>query len=385
MMCRNARDWWLCLVAMLLALNLVACSPVRAIEAADLVGAIAAGSGESRLRRGTPEPSRMPVAYRVEDRRREGDLYQPAEKASAAIVLVPGAAREGKDDPRLVALAVALARSRFVVLVPDLEAARALEIGAADAVEIADAVRHLGQRRAPAEASVGLVAISYAVGPAILAALAPEAGRHVRFIVGVGGYYDAVAAITFITTGQYRLAPGAPWLFRRPNEYGKWIFARGNADRLDDPADRRLLFEIAERKLDDPAADVSALAAQLGPEGDSVYRLLINTDPERTSELIDKLPTFLRREIEALDLRRHDLSVLDARLILLHGRDDAIIPYTESVALAHATAGRASLYVVDSLTHVDLAPSGLGDSLLLWQAAYLLLQERDSVALPITH
>ena len=34
--------------------------------------------------------------------------------------------------------------------------------------------------------------------------------------------------------------------------------------------------------MKNPAADVSALAGGLGPEGQSVYRLLTNADPERT-------------------------------------------------------------------------------------------------------
>jgi hypothetical protein len=354
------------------------------VEAGDLLGDIATGSGESRLKRGTPAPSRIPIAYRVEDRRRDADLYWPGERARAALVLVPGAAPRGKDDPRLVALASTLARSRFLVLVPDIEAVRALKISAADSVEIADGVRYLGENWTPAkESSVGLVAISYAVGPAILAALTPEARQRVRFIVGVGGYYDVVAAITFFTTGHYRPAPGEPWRYRRPNEYGKWIFARSNAERLSDPADRRLLFELAERKLAQPLADVSFLAARLGPDGASIYRLLVNADPESTAALVAALPAALRSEIEALDLRRRDLSMLEAHLILVHGRDDAIIPYTESVDLAAAVPGIASLYVVDSLAHVDLAPPGAGDMLLLWQAAYQLLKERDAMPAPI--
>jgi pimeloyl-ACP methyl ester carboxylesterase len=292
-------------------------------------------------------------------------------------VLVPGAAPEGKDDARLVALALALARKRFEVLVPDIEAVRALRIGAADAVEIADAVRHLGDAwGAAGEASVGVVAISYALGPAVLAALRPEARDEVRFIVGVGGYYDVVAAIAFFTTGRYRAPGEAEWRFRRPNEYGKWVFARSNADRLETPDDRRLLAELARRKLDDPAAEVAALAAALGPEGRSVWRLLVNTDPAEVPALVATLPPAIRGEIEALDLRRRDLAGLRARLLLLHGRDDGIIPYTESLALAAALPGQATLYIVDSLAHVDLGPA---DTLALWHAAYRLLEERDGV------
>jgi hypothetical protein len=368
--------------AALLALALGACSPGRALEAADLLGDIAAGPRAPRADAAVREPARLWVAYRVEDRRREGDLYLPGEGALAALVLVPGAAPEGKDDARLVALALALARKRFEVLVPDIAAVRALKIGAADAAEIADAVRHLAARKSAAgdETAIGMVAISYALGPAILAALRPEIREEVRFVVGVGGYHDVVAAITFFTTGHYRAAGEAAWRFRPPNAYGKWIFARSNADRLEDAGDRRRLFALAERKLEDPAADVSALAAALGAEGRSVWRLLTNADPERVPALIEDLPPAIRGQIEALDLRRRDLAALAARLLLLHGRDDAIIPYTESAALAAALPERTTLYLVDSLAHVDLGPAGLADTLALWHAAYRLLEERDAAA-----
>src|SRR5690606_18522519 len=108
----------------------------------------------------------------------------------------------------------------------------------------------------------------------------------------------------------------------------------------------------------------------------------INKDPERTPELVALLPPAIRSEIYGLDLRRRDLSVLRARLLLLHGRDDPIIPYTESAALAAAMPGRATLYLVDSLAHVDLGPSGLVDTMRLWLAAYRLLEERDRAPPP---
>ena len=86
----------------------------------------------------------------------------------------------------------------------------------------------------------------------------------------------------------------------------------------------------------------------------------------------------MRADIAALDLKRRDLSKLSARLILVHGRDDAIIPYSESKALAAAVPeGQAALYVVDNLAHVDLGAAGLVDILILWRAAYRLLSERE--------
>ena len=54
-----------------------------------------------------------------------------------------------------------------------------------------------------------VAAISYAVAPAILAALTQPGGERMALIVGIGGYHDLTAAITYLTTGYYRPAPGA--------------------------------------------------------------------------------------------------------------------------------------------------------------------------------
>jgi len=62
----------------------------------------------------TEQPSDYPTRW--DDG--EGDLYLPAGKARAAMVLVPGAAVMGRDEPRLKALARTFARASIAVLVP---------------------------------------------------------------------------------------------------------------------------------------------------------------------------------------------------------------------------------------------------------------------------
>ena len=131
------------------------------------------------------------------------------------------------------------------------------------------------------------------------------------------------------------------------------------------------------RKLADPAADVGDLVATLGAEGRPVQALLDNTEPEAVPALIDALPEAVRADIYALDLHRRDLSGLAAPLLLVHGRDDRIIPYSESVALA-AAAPRADLYLVDGLAHVTLDLADLDDVLTLWRAIHRLLELRDA-------
>jgi pimeloyl-ACP methyl ester carboxylesterase len=369
--------WRLARFVLVAGLMCAACSPSRGIEAARVLADLSSPDA-------TSEPGITPtaVAFPPGSGVARGDLYWPAD-ATAALVLVPGVVPEGKDDPRLVDFAQTLVRARFAVLVPDIANLRAQRVSPADAGAIAAAITWLAGCAGPADApSVGVIAISYAAGPAILAALRPDAGPRVRFLVAIGGYYDLAAVVTFFTTGYFRPGPGEPWQQGEPNAYGKWVFIAANAERLDDPDDRAALAAMAERKLEDLDADVADLRAGLGPQGRAVAALLDNRDPDRVPALIANLPEAVRSDLEALNLSQRDLAQLHARLLLVHGRDDPIIPSTESEALAAAAPDDTTLYVVDSLAHVELGPAGLVDGWKLWRAVYRLLALRDAGPMP---
>lgn len=381
-MCRSL--WLLALLLSLLAQ--AGCSPSRSLEALYVLGDIAAGAEASHLKTSTPEPVRQTIDYTFEGRRDIADVYRPGGDAAAeaVVVLVPGVVRQGKDDPRLVAFANTLGRARFLVFVPDLSNLRDLAVGSEDAVTLARAIRYAAGRGGIGKrASVGVVAFSYAAGPALLAALSEEVRHHVRFVYAVGGYYSLDMVVTYLTTGHHRQDAIHPWMRSEPSPYAQWVFVRSCAARLANDEDRKLLTAAADARLADPQADISVLLSRLGPEGRAVIAPFANSDPERVADLISGLPAPVLAELRALDLASRDLSPLEARLVLIHGRDDRLIPYTESVAMAAALpAQRATLSIIDSLEHVELRPGNIGDAISLWSAISSLLADRDRMPRP---
>jgi len=359
------------LLALLCWVWLAAGCGSRHHEALLVLEDLAAGSGPSRLKTTSPPPERTTVTYQVDGRRYQGDHYTPGKKARARIVLIPGAQPDGKDDPRLVNFATTLARIRFEVLVPDMAGLRSLQISAADVQGVRDAfVQLAGGTRLP----TGFGAFSYAAGPTILAALRPRIRDQVDFILAVGGYHDLERVIAFFTTGYHR--EDGDWRYLRPNAYGQWVFVYANLDRLADPTDREAFRRISRRRMADTDAPIDDLVGTLGPEGRALLSLLDNSDPARTPALIARLPAAIRADIDALNLANKDLAALKAKLILVHGRDDNIIPYTESLALtARLPEAQTDLFVVDALMHVDLKPDLL-QSWRLWRAIGALLHRQ---------
>lgn len=393
-------------IAFLVAL--AGCAPTRHVEAVRVLQDLAAGTGDSRLKRTTPAPLRQTVAYTVVGRAHHADLYLPAALDGciapvqvsarhcprAALVAVPGAVPQGKDDPRVVAFATTLARAGFAVMVPELAGYRQLRIRPSDAREIADAFAWVSRRPELApDGRAGMFAFSYSVGPAVLAALEDDIRGQVRFIVGLGGYHDLLRAMRFFTTGWFEHA-GA-WHHITPDDTGRMVLAYSSLDYLADTAADRAVFDrMVAQRMDDPRADLAPLAAKLSPDARAVYALALNADPARFDALFARLPRGMREDIARLDLARHDLAPLQARLILVHGRNDNLIPYTESLALADAVpAGQARVFLIRSvLGHVDMSVSDLfswrfwGEDLpdlwRLWRVIDLVLAEREDAAAP---
>lgn len=367
----------LILVMFLLAGALGGCVTAESWEATRLLQDIDAAGGASRLKETVPEPRRSTLRYEIQGRDGLADLYMPGEAPGAMLVLVPGFTEAGRNDARLVELARSLARARFAVLVPEVPGSRQLRVRLEDRQTIADAVRFAREQRpALAARGVGLVAISYAVGLAVLGSLDLEAATRPDFLVGLGGYYDTTAVVTFATTGRYRPPGERRWRRGHPLDSAKWIFLAGNAAVLDDPRDRQRLQEVGRDCFAPCAPDVAALRDELGPEGDALLDLITNDDPAQVPALIAALPPEVTRRLQALSLKHRDLSPLQGRLILIHGRRDPLVPFTESQALAQAVPG-SELFIIDDFSHITPRGVGWAGQLQLVNAIQAVLERRS--------
>lgn len=274
------------------------------------------------------------------------------------------------------------------MLASDLAGFRQLRLRPTNAREIADAFKYLeGRPDLAPDGRAGLFAFSYAVGPTVLAALEDDIREQVRFVVSLGGYHDLPRAMRYFTTGWFEHE--GRWRHNAPDDTGRLVLVDASLDYLPGAASDRELFErVVELRYRAPGADLAPLAAGLSAEGQAVYALAVNSDPARFPELLAGSPEAMRADMECLDLARRDLKPLKAPLLLVHGRNDNLIPYPESLALATALPeGQAEVVLIHRvLGHVDLGFSNLftwrfwGEDLpdlrRLWWAIDLLFAER---------
>ena len=366
----------------LLPLLLSGCASLNRHHQALLVlGDLSAGSETSRLKRRTEPPRREGLHYEHQGRAYQADLYHPPTLNRGSLILVHGFTEQGRRDARLVALARTLGRVGFRVMVPELDGLRDYSISTREVTAIVDAIRYATREGAETPSQTAIAAVSFAVGPTLIAAMDEAVAHRVSFVVAVGGYYDMTDMLRYVTTGEDRggIGRAAP----PPQREARWAVLLSQLHWLRDEQDRTLLESIARRRLADPDASVADDVRRLGPSGRALYALVTNQQPDRVEALIGKLPPALVNELEALDPSQRSLDRLQARLVLIHGPQDRVIPISHSRRLRDALpAGQARLFETEALKHVAVSP-GWRDGWALWRAVghVLALGERQQQGL----
>ena len=351
----------------------------RYFEAAWFLEDIAAGPSPSMWKTLHPAPTASGARWTVEGRAGEGDLYTPTEKIKGRMIFVPGLVADARRDPRVIAFAETLARAGFLTLVPQTTAFDGLKANAGDIQTLHDAATWLADTDFPdaPKTRIGIAALSYMAGPALLAASRAPLNEKVGFVFFIGGYYSMTDVIRFVTTRKFRLDDNEPWREESPADYALWAFLAAQAQGIEGP-DRDRLIAIASAKLKNSNADVTAIVATLESEGHAIYALIDNRDPDKVDALVTALPAPLRAQLDALDPSKQDLSGFTADALLVHGKDDPLIASTESEKLAAALGGRAHLYLLEQVTHVEVNRAGsFWDQLDMLFAGRRLLSYRE--------
>ena len=280
-------------------------------------------------------------------------IYRPRGVPGApGVVLLHGVHRLSIDEPRLVRFARAIAESGFVVLTPALAEIAGYRIEPASIATIVVAARALAADRGR---PVGVVGMSFAGGLGLLAAADPDGGRAIGVVLSIGGHDDLGRVARFFAEDQAPEPEGPP-LRLVAHPYGAMVVAHANADGLFPPADvDAARGALAERLAghDDAAA---ARAAPLGPASRALLERLfagaIGREPAEFLAAIDRLAPRM-----AAVSPRGRVAGLRARVFLLHGAADPVIPASEARWLLRELppAARASLLVSSALGHVELA------------------------------
>ena len=292
-------------------------------------------------------PTRQDIRYPLSDGRGSGvaDLYLPAgEGKRSGMLLFLGVNPAGRDDERVVNLAEALARSGVVVMVPWSEAMTQKRVEAAEVDNLVRAFEYLAAHDAVDGERLGMAGFCVGASFALAAAQDERVNERVSVFNSFGGYYDARDLMAAVIARQ-RFYEGdvRAW---RPADLSVEVVRRHLIDTLPDVDERQLLWQALAAGSDAPAS--------LSAEAQAVYELLTAPDAATARRLLDRLPP------DELDTLRRispsaNIGGLRAKLLVMHDREDRLVPSEESRRLVDAAPAGANVHYTEFsfFNHLD--------------------------------
>jgi len=289
--------------------------------------------------------------HEVRARRYVASAARPG--ARPAVLLLHGAHARGIAEPRLQALARALAAAGLDVLTPELSALRDLRLEAGVSAEIRTLAAQLAMRAQTR--AVAVIGISFAGGLALLAAAEQGSARApIGCVVAVGAHHDLTRVGEYYARREVR-GPDGERPDTPPHPYGARVLLRSRLGQLVPESD----LPGAERALDtylrDRHGEARELASRLSPAAQRVMRVVLD---ERGSTELDEYV------LQAAQATRSQLTAaspagrlhaLRVPVLLIHGAGDPIVPSLETRYLARELppAWRRSALITPLLRHAE--------------------------------
>ena len=289
-------------------------------------------------------------------------LLQPAHGSSwHAVLLLPGTADQGRDNPRVMKLAKAIARAGYLVGVPDLPGMADGEIVPASVQATIDAAVGLSERGDASGGQVALVGAWSGASVALLAAEDQLLAPRVSVVAAVAPWAAMPDALRLATTG-FVLDGGQLKAYSADPKLAL-VTAKSLAASLPASTDRSQLLQLLQGVSPtdpDPLKVVRGLAlGGMTPAAAAVVSLLGNTHAPSFDGFYAALPESLHAEIEKLS-PLVGASQLEGRVEIAVAGNDRYAPVTESQALE-----RASPHVHVTVTggvRNGLPAPGIGDA-----------------------
>lgn len=296
-------------------------------------------------------PTRQDIRYPLSGGRGGGvaDLYLPAgEGKRSAMLMFLGVNPAGRDDARVVNLAEALARSGVVVMVPWSEAMTQKRIEAGEVDNLVRAFEYLAAHDAVDGDRLGMAGFCVGASFALAAAQDARVSERVSVFNSFGGYYDARDLMTAVIARQRFYEDDVrAW---QPADLSVEVVRRHLIDTLPAEDERQLLWQALAAGSDAPAG----LPNGLSDEAQAVYALLTSPDLETARRLLDRLPpdaldTLIRISPSA------NIGRLRAKLLVMHDREDRLVPSEESRRLVDAAQPYADVHYTEFsfFNHLD--------------------------------
>ncbi len=269
----------------------------------------------------TSRPTVERLRYSTSHGDAEGDLYRPSTACPhPGVVVCLGVVPFGVDHPQVPRLGEALARSGFAALLYWSPAMRDFRLDPADIGDIASAYQALLARPYVDRQHSGLLGTCVGGAFALMASAHPRIRDRVNFVSAYAPYASIrTLARDIASASRTRNGMREPWEV--------------------DPLTRKVYEQLVTTLLEAPAP------------------LLEQLQPGHAETLLQQLPLPVQEQLCAMSPITYVNAIRAPLIVLLHDRDDPVIPVSESHCLRQALSSHRGLRYTEFTVFKHLDPT----------------------------
>jgi dienelactone hydrolase len=297
----------------------------------------------------TPHPAIERLRYPTSHGDTEGDLYRPASGGPhPGMVVCLGVVPFGVDHPQVPRLGEALARAGFAALLYWSPAMRDFRLDPADIEGIASAYDTLIARPDIDPARSGLLGTCVGGAFALMAASTPRIRDRLGFVAAYAAYASMWTLACDIASAS-RSPDGVrePW---DVDPLTRTVFVHSVTALLEPDEAGQLREACADRQ---GQRDIPGLSEA----GQEVLPLLCSLNPNEAEDAMRLLPVALQERLTAMSPAMYVQDIHAPLIILLHDREDPVIPVSESRHLRDAFGGRSAVHYTEFTVFRHLDPT----------------------------
>ncbi len=281
----------------------------------------------------TPSPIRERVSFPIPTGAAIGDVYRPpGEGPFAAVVLFLGVNPAGADDARVVRLGEALARSNMATMFywsPIMSDGRMVP---EDIHNLVAAFEYLSDQDFVDANRVGIGGFCVGASYSIMAAAQEPIRDRVVFVNAFGPYFNMPDLLTSIASETRSYGDLVqPW---QPDKLTREVFV---THMTEDLPDNELL--LLQQGFNEGAPIPEDAVQDLSDEGAAAYALLQGVPREEVDAYRARMPAETLERGDRISPSQY-IGDLEAQLLIMHDREDDLIPSFESRRLSDALADR---------------------------------------------
>ena len=278
-----------------------------------------------------------PMVDLVDETYQDGDseyalrIHQPKriQKPLPAVILYHGATPHGEKHETMNMLAVNLARMGMRVYLPELPLLKQALVREETIPRMKLVYSLITSRKEVRKDRILLAGVSFAGGLALKAGADPEINPTA--IMCYGSYYDLESALRYFLTGRARF--GEITVNVRPHDYARAVLFWNYLDQMELDLDMHRLRECMYLFITDEHDKAWALAGSFGEGEQSFANMAFDPDDESGMHVAEQILPKIRNQLQSIS-PKYFIDQIASPVFLVHGIQDIMIPYTETLALA---------------------------------------------------